>query len=276
MNNDKDAMVALLTELDIPENDANTYAALLRLDSTSIRKIAVETGINRGTTYESLKKLTECGLVSVRQNGKREQYTAESPEKVYDMIRDKRRDLLDIAETAKKVIPDVLARKASLQGRPLVRYYEGEAGVTTILKDVLQTCRTLKKPEYIAYSSSQVRRFLYRKFPQFTERRVAEGIGVKVIAVGAGGDEAPKAARKWLPDPKTGDISSYTIIYGAKVATISIAADNTPYGVIVEDNGAASMQRLLFDQLWVSLPDEKPPAVAQSVPVVASEPVQKL
>ncbi len=261
MNRAKQSIVYLLSSLEIPETEAITYAALLKLDSTSIRKIAVETEINRGTTYEALKKLTERGLVSVKQNGKREQYTAESPEKIFDIIREKRRDLVDVSEVAKSVIPDLLARKADRQGRPLVRYYEGETGLTTILRDVLQTTSVLQKPEYYAYSSSQVRQYLYRKFPQFTERRVAAGIRVKVIAVGAGGDEAPKSVRKWLPDPPEGGISSYTIVYGPKVATISIADDATPYGVIVEDAGAARMQRLLFDQLWATLPSEKQPAV---------------
>ena len=257
MKNDTKSIINLLIDLGISMSDAETYAALLKLESTSIRKIATETGINRGTTYESLKRLTDIGLVSVRQNGKREQYTAESPETIYEIIRDRRRDLLDVSEQARKVIPDILARKASLQGRPLVRYYEGESGVTTILKDVLQTSRVLENPEYIAYSSSRVRHFLYRQFPQFTDRRIAAGIKVKVIAIGAGGGEAPKAERKWLPDPGDGGISSYTIVYGNKIATISIAVDDTPYGVIVEDSGAAAMQRLLFEQLWVTLPSEK-------------------
>ena len=257
MEDDNQTLINLLRELDISENEALTYAALLRLESTSIRKIAAETGINRGTTYDCLKRLTTIGLVSVKQHGKREQYTAESPERIHDIIRDKRRDLLDASETAKHVVPNLLAHKAGQEGRPLVRYYEGDGGVTTILKDVLQTCRMLDRPEYYAYSSSRVRRYLYRRYPQFTDRRVAEGIGVRVIAVGAGGDEAPKAARKWLPDPPDGGISSYTIIYGDKVATISIAADDTPYGVIVEDAGAAGMQRLLFQQLWATLPDER-------------------
>ncbi len=257
MKNDTKSIINLLIDLGISMSDAETYAALLKLESTSIRKIATETGINRGTTYESLKRLTDIGLVSVRQNGKREQYTAESPETIYEIIRDRRRDLLDVSEQARKVIPDILARKASLQGRPLVRYYEGESGVTTILKDVLQTSRVLEDPEYIAYSSSRVRHFLYRQFPQFTDRRIAAGIKVKVIAIGAGGGEAPKAERKWLPDPGDGGISSYTIVYGNKIATISIAVDDTPYGVIVEDSGAAAMQRLLFEQLWVTLPAEK-------------------
>lgn len=258
MDNDKRSITNLLLDLGISQHDAETYVGLLKLESASIRKIAVVTGINRGTTYEALKRLTEIGLVSVRQNGKREQYTAESPETIYEIIRDKRRDLLEVSEEAKRVIPDLLARKASLQGRPLVRYYEGESGVTTILKDVLQTCRHMDEPEYIAYSSSRVRHFLYRQFPQFTDRRIEAGIKVKVIAIGAGGDEVPKAERKWLPDPGDSGISSYTIVYDNKIATISIAADDTPYGVIVEDAGAAAMQSLLFAQLWEALPQEKP------------------
>ena len=260
MSSTMNALKTLLTDLGISETEAVTYGALLKLDSTSIRKVAAETGINRGTTYDALKKLTDTGLVSVKQNGKREQYTAETPDKIYEIIREKRRDLLDVSEAAKKVIPVLLAQRATTEARPLVRYYEGEAGVTTMLRDVLQTSSLLTKPEYYAYSSSEVRHFLYRNFPQFTERRVAEGIAVKVIAVGPGGDEAPKSARKWLPDPPEGGLSSYTIIYGPKVATISIADDATPYGVIVEDAGAARMQRLLFETLWATLPDEKQPA----------------
>lgn len=253
MKHDNQEMIKLLGDLGIARNEAATYLALLQLDSISIRKIAAVTGINRGTTYEILKRLVTLGLVSVRQQGKREQYTAESPEKIYDLIRERRRDLLEASTTAKNIIPDLLARTARSQGRPLVRYYEDDEGVATILKDVLQTCRMMNEPAYYAYSSSPIRKFLYRKYPQFTERRIAEGIDVKVIAVGDGGDEAPKSERKWLRDVPANKASSYTLIYGAKVATISIADDFTPYGVVIEDAGAATMQRLLFEQLWQTL-----------------------
>jgi sugar-specific transcriptional regulator TrmB len=219
--------------------------------------VAAHTGINRGTTYEALKNLVNIGLVSVKQQGQREQYTAESPDKIFDIIRDKRRDLADASEAAKSIVPDLLARKANEQGRPLVRYYEGDAGIVTILKDVLQTCRDMKRPEYYAYSSQKVRQYLYRRYPQFTDRRIAEDIKVKVIAVGEGGDEAAKSERKWLPNPPQSGISSYTLIYGNKIATIAIATDDTPYGVVIEDAGAAAMQRLLFNQLWNTIDTPK-------------------
>jgi sugar-specific transcriptional regulator TrmB len=253
MNRDKDEILTLLQHLDISANEAETYLALLTIDSVSIRKIAAHTGINRGTTYEALKKLLASGLVSVRRNGKREQYTAESPAKIFDLIRDKRRDLLDASETAKKIVPKLIANEVHTEGRPLVRYYESDDGIALILKDVLSTCVAMEQPLYYAYSSSPVRQFLYRTFPQFTERRIAEDIHVHVIAVGEGGEIAEKSERKWLPNPPEGGISSYTLIYGNKQAVISITSDDTAYGVIVEDAGAAAMQRLLFEQLWNTL-----------------------
>ncbi len=254
MDSDNTKLISLLEGVDVPHNEAVTYAALLRLESVSIRKLAAATGINRGTTYDALKNLVALGLASVKSdNGKRERYTAESPERIYDIIRDKRHELLEASNSAKDLVPHLLANHASPSGQPLVRYYEGDEGVATILKDVLQTCRNLHQPEYIAYSSDQVRRYLYREYPQFTERRIAEGIAVKVIGVGGEAGDAALSQRKQLPDEPTGTVSSYILVYGSKVATISITSSNTPYGVVIEDVGAANMQRLLFDKLWTSL-----------------------
>jgi sugar-specific transcriptional regulator TrmB len=253
MNNDKMTMQKLLLELGFSEAEAETYWALLSLETVSIRKVADQSGINRGTTYEAIKRLVGAGLVHTRKTGQREYYSAESPEKIYDLIRDKRKELWRTQQEAQALIPELLAKKARPQGRPLVRYYEDDEGIVTILKDVLQTCSHLETPEYYAYSSRPLRKLLYRKFPQFTERRIQEGIAVKVIAVGEGSDTEGLSARKWLLEPAGGETSSYTIIYANKVAHISISSDYTPYGVVIEDAGVAAMQKLLFEQLWVTL-----------------------
>jgi sugar-specific transcriptional regulator TrmB len=250
MSSDKNDPISLLVNLGISHVEATTYYTLLQLGSVSIRKIAAASGINRGTTYDALKKLLTLGLVSVRKRGAREHYIAESPEKIFDLIREKRRDLLEADTLAKKVVPGLVAHKANTGGQPIVRYYEDEAGIVTILRDVLQTCRALPNPEYYAYSSSYVRQFMYRRFPQFTKRRIAEGIYVKVISVGEGGEVAEYAERRWLANAADPLLSSYTLIYGNKIATLSITSNNMPYGVVIEDVGAASMQRLLFEQLW--------------------------
>jgi len=252
MNSDKMTVQELLIELGFSNAEAATYWSLLNLDSVSVRKVAAHSGVNRGTTYEAIKKLQAAGLVVTRKSGQREYFSAESPEKIYDLIKDRRKDLWLSQQRAQKLIPELLARKARPQGRPLVQYYEDDEGVVTILRDVLQTCAKLDKPQYYVYSSLPLRQYLYRKFPQFTERRVAEGIAVKAIAIGEGGDPAEQAERRWLKEPTNGSVSSYTLVYGDKVAHISITQD-MPYGVVIEDPGTAAMQRLLFEQIWAQL-----------------------
>lgn len=253
MNDDKVTIQNLLTEIGFSTTEAETYWSLLNLEMVSVRKVAEHSGINRGTTYEAIKKLVLAGLATARRKGEREYFSAESPEKIYDLIRDRRKDLWQVQQHAQKVIPEVLARKARPQGRPLVKYFEDDEGVVTILRDVLQTAGQLEAPQYYAYSSRPIRQYLYRKFPQFTDRRIKEGIAVKVIAVGEGGEVAESSERRYMPEPTKAGISSYTIIYGDKVAHISISNDFTPYGVVIEDAGTAAMQRLLFEKLWQTL-----------------------
>jgi HTH-type transcriptional regulator, sugar sensing transcriptional regulator len=253
MKNDNMTVQKLLRELGYSEAEAEAYWALLNLETVSIRKVAEFSGINRGTTYGAIKRLVSAGLVNTRRSGAREYFSAESPEKIYDLIRDKRKELWHTQQTAAVLVPELLARKARPQGRPIVKYYEDDEGVVTILKDILQTCGRLPTPEYYVYSSRPLRQYLYRKFPEFTDRRVKEGISVKAIAVGEGGDPTAMSERKWLPEPDEAQISSYMIIYGDKVANIAVSSDYTPYGVVIENAGVAAMQRLLFERLWSTL-----------------------
>lgn len=250
METDKMTVQKLLMELGFSHVEAETYWALLNLETVSIRKVSERSGINRGTTYDAIKRLIAVGLANARRSGSREYFSAESPEKIYDIIRDRRKELWETQQKAKEYIPSLMAKKARPTGRPLVRYYEDDEGIVAILKDVLQTCGQMDQPLYHAYSSRPLRQYLYRSFPEFTERRIKEGIAVKVIAVGEGGDPAAESERKWLGEPTEQSTSSYVLIYDNKVANISISDDNTPYGVVVEDAGVAAMQRLLFERLW--------------------------
>ena len=255
MNDGKVTVQKLLLELGYNSAAAETYWALLNLESVSIRKVAGYSGVNRGTTYDAIKQLLRTGLVTARRVGEREYYSAESPEKIYDLIRDRRKELWHSQQRAQVLIPELLARKAKPKGRPLVKYYEADEGVVTILRDVLQTCARLVTPRYYVYSSRPLRQYLYRKFPEFTEKRIEENIAVQVIAIGEGGDPASSSERRWLAeaDADANTVSSYAIIYGDKFALISISDDDTPYGVVIEDAGTASMQRLLFQKLWATL-----------------------
>jgi len=242
-----------LEDLGLTKAEAQVYLALLQSGPSSIRKIATVANINRGTTYDALKRLSTTGLVSYRKRGERQHYMAESPDQINTLITERRRELVNLQAEAQTLIPKLMAIGERRQGEPIVRFYEDDAGVVAILNDVLATTARLDPKEYYVYSSLSLRGYLYRRFPTFTKRRLQNDIFVRVIAVGEGGEPAEEAELKWLPEPKNADLSSYVIIYGNKVATISVSPDETPYGVVIEEAGVAAMQKFLFEQLWDKL-----------------------
>lgn len=244
---------SILKRLGLNNNEAKIYLSLLKSGPTSIRQVASATGINRGTTYESIKNLVNVGLVSFRVVGSRSKYSAENPDKINQLISEKQKELLQLKSETSKLMPGLMAYAKATADEPKVRFYEDDEGIANILRDVLATAANSAPKEYYVYSSRALRQYLYRQFPNFTVRRINEGIFARVIGVGTGGDPAELSERKNIEDADDEISSSYNIIYGDKVALISVSSDLTPYGVVIEEPGVAAMQRLLFKKLWDSL-----------------------
>jgi sugar-specific transcriptional regulator TrmB len=239
-----------LESLGLKRKDYSTYRALLQLGSVSIREISARTRINRGTTHEILKKLVDKNLVSLHLKGKRKQYLAQPPEKLLEIAREKSLSLSSLEKYLKEELIPELNRKKVSYSEPTARYFEGEEGVEKVLKDLLSTMRNKQEKLYFAYSALPIRKYLYRLFPNFTKQRIRNNIKVKVIALGEGGEEAKLAERKWLPVKNSLSFSSYILIYADKYAIISLAKDELPYGVIIEESGIAHTQKLIFSTLW--------------------------
>ena len=72
-----------LRQLDLDERQVRVYRALLDLGPASIRDVAAKAGINRGTTYETLKQLATKGIVSYFPKGRRRVFQAEDPERLF-------------------------------------------------------------------------------------------------------------------------------------------------------------------------------------------------
>jgi len=236
----------ILKDFGLSEKAVKVYMALLSAGSRSVRKIAEETGINRGTTYDILKDLQGKGLVSYYHKNKKQYFAAEDPVKLETLIK---RRLEDFDKICRKVI-DTIPELQSLHKRggrkPVARFYEGDTGIKSILEDVLQTGE-----DYCVYSAESMRPFLYREYPSFTRDRIKRKINVRVIAIGKGGKERGLDERKWLS--KKEGAPTYTIIYKNKVALISLDSLGTPLGVIIEEEGIYFTQKLIFETLWKRL-----------------------
>lgn len=240
-------------DIGMSNRDKRVYEALVGQPKASLRQIAALTGINRGSVYESIKDLATAGLVGSIEPGKQRRYAATDPSIIIELLKERQaRAAAAEAEAVGYITKIAAASVDDVAIPPFATYYEDDEGIAAILRDVIATCRA-QRLAYRAISTSNVRHYLYQNFPNFTQRRIAEGISVRVIAVGRGGSKDELSERRWLEAKRGQGPNCYTLIYGDKTAFISMNETNVLSGIVIDNAGVAHLQKELFDRLWQSL-----------------------
>jgi sugar-specific transcriptional regulator TrmB len=240
-------------EIGLDTRDKRVYEALIAKPQSSLRKIAADTGINRGSVYESIKKLAEQGLVGSIEIGKQRRYTAANPAVIVELLKERQEQAAAAQVQATAYIanlPQPIEPNATIA---FATFYEDHEGVAAILRDVLATCRSQEHHSYRVLSTKQVSQYMYQNFLNFTQRRITEGISVRVIGIGNGGSPDKLSERKTLPATRGEAPSCYTLIYGRKTALITMNEANLLSAIVIDNPGVTHMQKELFDHLWQSL-----------------------
>jgi sugar-specific transcriptional regulator TrmB len=242
----------LLVDFGLNKKEIEVFLTLAQLGPSSIRSIAQKSTVNRGTTYECLKKFINLGIVSFFDKDKRKYYIAEQPEKLLEVLAEKEksfRDNINKIEENLSVLKKVYLQK---NDRPVVKMFEGSNGIKTILKDVLKSMSLSKDKIYYVYSSASLRRNVYQSMPEFSKNRIHLAIKVRTIALGSGGQTVGLDERKWLnlPDDMK---STYEIIYSGKVAHISLDEQEEPIGIVIESEPIYQTQKMIFESNWKNL-----------------------
>lgn len=243
----------IFEKLGFSVNEEKVYVHLLKGGAASIRQIAGDTGINRGTVYEALKALCDRGLVSHSQKKQHQQFIAEDPTILKMLFKEERQRLVTIRKELSRTLPELEILYKTKRERPVIKIYEGQIGTKIVLGDVLKVMATESNKLYRVYSAANIREYLYYSFSSFSERRIQAGVKTKVIAIGAGGEIRGLDERRWITTKR--GAPAYMIIYGNKVAIISLS-QGRPHSVVIEDTGLAETQKIIFDALWEKLPAE--------------------
>lgn len=240
-----------LEQIGLNSKEIMVYTACLKLGSSSVRKIAAEADINRGTTHDILKNLVKLGLVSYYHKDKRQYFIAEDPDRLNSLVEEKYHKLLETRGRVHAIIPQLKSIYNNSSGKPIVKFFEGYNGTRTILRDVLETCRENGIKQYFVYSTSGIRNIIYKLYPDFSRDRVEAGIKVRVISMGSGGEKRGLDERKWLTQEES--VSAYMILYNGNIAMITVDADAKPMGVIIKDKNFFELQKIIFDSVWAKL-----------------------
>lgn len=243
--------VRLLDLLGLTEKDRDVYFALLQLGAAPLRRIAESSSLNRATAYDALQRLMSAGLVHYLDAKRHRYFVAEDPEKLRTLMNRRELALNEAREDLEGVIPEIRAIIGRDAHRPPVRYFEGSQGVRELLEDVLATTLKSKGKMYRIYSSSDLREEILAAWPRFTSRRKAEGISVRAISMGEGGQTAGLDERRWLT--REDSAPTYVFLYGFKTAYVGLDRRKQLFAVVIEDAAMAQTQKLIFDSLWKTL-----------------------
>lgn len=239
----------IFAQLGLDQRSVAIYRALLALGPSAIRTIAERAGVNRGTTYECLKAMQQQGIVTYLPKGRRRYFSAREPEVLLQLAEEKQKRLeLAMGQLKNRIIPDLHHLKPDFSAAN-VQFFEGDAGIEQVLRDILNRVGAEKDPVYSVFSSKPIRAHLYRPFPTFTAQRIARQIKVRVIAIGDGGESAELSERKWIRTEGPVD-AAYIAIYPPRCAIISLASDNYPTAVVIDSREVAAAQQIVFDTLW--------------------------
>lgn len=240
-----------LGAIGLRQKDYSIYIALMKLGTAPLREIAQECGFNRGTTYDTLKRLMDLGLVSFVDAKTHRFFTAEDPKKLTGVATRREVAAQEARLKLQEVIPDLQQLIGWSQHRPTVFYYEGEVGVRSILEDVIQTCAHSLDKMYRVYSSAAIRDLILNAWPGYTKNRIREKVRVRAIAIGHGGNTSGLDERKWLT--KEDKAPTYIFIYPGKTAYVSVDEKKKLFGVIIDDTAIELTQTMIFDSLWGQL-----------------------
>ena len=127
-------VIEKLQKIGLNLNEAKIYLTLLRLGSAQAGKISKESQINRTTTYDSLERLIEKGLVTFVIEANKKVFRPVAPERLLDQIKEKEK-------TIEEILPELNSIFKESKEKEETYIYKGRKGMISILQDILKIFR---------------------------------------------------------------------------------------------------------------------------------------
>ncbi len=252
----------ILKNLDLNTTDIRVFVASFQLGDAPASSIAKQAGLNRITTYETLKRLTAKGLAKtrIRQGNSIHYFEVESITVIQDALLEKQRCIQDSLGEVKKISNAFQELYIGRSEKPTVLFYEGRIGIKNILLDTLRQ----KTDVILSFSTPDVLTlgFSLPFLESYWKKRTSLKIPSRGIALGTqemraffSSEKNQKELRrvKFISSEKF-IFKNEIDIYGDTVSIISLKNGNE-HGVILRSRDIAQGLRSIFEFVWTTLPD---------------------
>ncbi len=237
-----------LLNIGMTDKESSVYLAVLGQGPTTVLKIATATGIKRTTVYSILESLKQKGLITIELKGFKQQYSAESPEKLSKLL-----------DTRKKVfesfMPELLALYNLNPGESFIKFYEGLAGIKSVYENLLKDVAS--GDDYLVFADDEQWFKLDREFFQaFIERRAKLDIKIRSLLQDSPEAQMHKKFERNYNEsikilPKDTAMTTNLVIIPKRVVIHQLTPPVN--AIVIETKSIIKMQRELFEIAWRSI-----------------------
>jgi sugar-specific transcriptional regulator TrmB len=237
--------IEILEDFGLSKAESKVYLSLLETGSTLAGPVIKKTGLHRGTTYLTLQRLKEKGLVSSIIKGKKQYFEAVDPERLIDVLKEKEGKL-------KEILPALRSRLKIGKEKQEVTVYSGVNGIRSVLDKILEELGT--KGEYYDFGVSGLFRKVMGHYWDLWQKRKKK---YKIKSYVIFNEELKKNNPELLKDyfglakfhPKEYSSITDTIIYKDTVV-LFIWTANPPVAIVIKNKDNAESYKNQFKMIW--------------------------
>lgn len=233
-----------LERIGLSGNTAKVYLACIELGPVPISRIVARTALPKATVYDTLERLQRDGLVEVSEQARNRVVAAIDPSVLLEQHESRRQRLTE-------TMPVLKALFHRAQGKPNIRFYEGDEGVETALWDSLSGDATellscFSMAELAACPGiDRVDAYLSERIRRGKHLRVIRTLAKDVLPVWPSSHAELREVRYTPPDMV---LAMTFVIYGNSVALMSGGKER--YGLVIDSAEYASLMRAMFAGIW--------------------------
>ena len=231
-------IIEKLEELSLNKNEAKIYLALLELGETQVGEISKKAQVNRTSTYDTIERLIEKGLITYIIQSNKKVFRSVSPNKILRQIKEQEK-------IAEEILPELNLLYKKSKDKEESNIYKGRKGIKSIMQDILE-CK-----EYVAFGSGgQFLEVMGHDFLIFQKEKQKRKIKSTVIL----GESSRKqrivteahAQFRFIEDKYLTPTTTW--VYDENVAIVIWS--NTPIATVIKSKNVANAYRAYFELLW--------------------------
>ncbi len=250
-------LLAQIEELGLSEKEARVYLANLMIGPTNEQKIADQAEIKRVTTYVILESLSNLGLVSKTNQGKKTYFTAEDPVSLHRLLEKKEQQIKEQKTAFESLLPELHSLKNLPSESPNVKFYEGAEAIRSVFSTFFSEHQKEIDKVYGMSNLDQLHEFFPETARELSNpQRVAHKIPSQFVYTSTRGqiyknaDANSMRISRWIPAeeyPFQGDMN----VMGNYVVLLSFAAAK-PIGIVINSKEIATGMRAIFELAWTA------------------------